>query len=66
MAGTKTGGAKARDTNLKRYGKSFYINIGRKGGLRGKESGVFKGYAVTKPVRLGWKVNQDGGKDDST
>ena len=32
MAGTKKGGIKAADTNKKRYGHEFYVNIGRKGG----------------------------------
>lgn len=32
MAGTKAGGAKCRDTNLKKYGKDYYKHIGSKGG----------------------------------
>ncbi len=32
MAGTRAGGIKARETNLKKYGPSFYADIGRMGG----------------------------------
>ena len=32
MVGTKAGGLKARNTNLKKYGTDFYKNIGRMGG----------------------------------
>jgi general stress protein YciG len=39
MAGTKTGAAKARDTNLKRYGRDFYKRIGREGGQNGHTGG---------------------------
>lgn len=39
MAGTKAGGIKARNTNLERYGKDFYKQMGRKGGKVGKTGG---------------------------
>lgn len=39
MAGTKAGGAKARATNLAKYGDDFYSNIGRKGGRAGTTGG---------------------------
>ena len=32
MPGTKIGGAKARETNIKKYGKDFYKILGSKGG----------------------------------
>jgi len=32
MAGTKAGAAKARNTNILRYGENFYGEIGAKGG----------------------------------
>lgn len=35
MPGTVEGGKKAAATNIKRHGKSFYANIGRKGGAKG-------------------------------
>lgn len=39
MAGTKSGGIKARQTNYEKYGKDFYRNIGRKGGRNGHTGG---------------------------
>lgn len=33
MSGTKAGGLKARETNLRKNGPNFYSEIGRKGGL---------------------------------
>ena len=42
MAGTKTGGKKAAETNKERYGKNFYAMIGRKGG----QNGHFGGFAA--------------------
>ena len=40
MSGTKEGGRKARDTNIKRFGKDFYRRLGRKGG-RNSHTGGF-------------------------
>lgn len=39
MAGTKAGGRKAAETNRKKYGDEFYMNIGRKGGQNGHTGG---------------------------
>lgn len=39
MSGTKAGGIKARETNLKRHGKNFYRNIGSIGGKNGTTGG---------------------------
>lgn len=39
MAGTKTGGRKAAATNIKKYGRDFYQEIGRKGGRNGHLGG---------------------------
>lgn len=39
MAGTKLGGLKAREANLKRYGKDFYKRIGAIGGRNGHTGG---------------------------
>lgn len=39
MAGTKEGGLKARDTNIRKHGIDFYRNIGRKGGQNGTTGG---------------------------
>lgn len=39
MSGTKSGGKKAAKTNIKRHGKNFYSEIGRKGGQNGHTGG---------------------------
>lgn len=39
MAGTKEGGRKAAITNMKKYGKDFYRENGRKGGHNGHTGG---------------------------
>lgn len=35
MSGTRAGGLLAAKTNKKKYGESFYVNIGRRGGQNG-------------------------------
>ena len=39
MAGTKIGGIKAAQTNMKKYGKDFYKKIGSEGGKLGRTGG---------------------------
>ena len=39
MAGTKIGGMKAAATNIEKYGRDFYREIGRKGGQNGHTGG---------------------------
>lgn len=39
MSGTKAGGAKARETNLRKHGKDFYRKIGAKGGKNSTTGG---------------------------
>lgn len=39
MPGTRAGGIKARETNLKKHGKDFYRIIGSKGGQNGHTGG---------------------------
>ena len=39
MSGTRIGGKKAAETNKKRHGKTFYADIGRKGGKNGHTGG---------------------------
>jgi general stress protein YciG len=41
MAGTKTGGKAAAETNKKKYGPDFYARIGREGGKLGRTGGFF-------------------------
>lgn len=46
--GTPAGGKKAASTNKKKYGKDFYVNIGRKGGASGCTGGFFANPALAK------------------
>lgn len=39
MSGTLAGGKKAAKTNMERYGKDFYKEIGRRGGRNGHIGG---------------------------
>lgn len=39
MVGTKAGGQKAAITNMNKYGREFYQEIGRKGGRNGHTGG---------------------------
>lgn len=41
MAGTQKGGAKAADTNKKKYGPDFYARIGSMGGKLGRTGGFY-------------------------
>lgn len=57
MSGTKEGGIKTRDTNLKKHGKDFYKEIGRKGGQKtGK-----KGFALNPALAV--VAGRKGGKN---
>ena len=58
MAGTKTGGIKARETNLKLHGSDFYSRIGRMGGKAGDPSK--KGFASN--IERAKKAGAKGGK----
>lgn len=46
MAGTKSGGRNAAQTNIRKYGEDFYRRIGAKGGTKGKKDGTIKGFAL--------------------
>lgn len=39
MSGTKEGGQKTRETNLRKHGSDFYKRIGAKGGRNGHTGG---------------------------
>ena len=64
MAGTVEGGKKTARTNIKKYGKDFYRELGRKGGKNGHTGGFFAnrdlariaGAKVGKISRRGKKV----------
>lgn len=50
MSGTRFGGKKCAETNKKKYGKDFYRNIGRKGGISPKRQGP-RGFALMTPEK---------------
>ena len=58
MAGTKAGGLKARETNLKLHGIDFYKRIGKMGGKAGDPSK--KGFASN--IERAKKAGAKGGK----
>lgn len=43
MAGTSEGGKKASKTNKKKFGKDFYVKIGRLGGMKSGTGGFYYG-----------------------
>lgn len=46
MVGTISGGKKAAQTNIEKYGDDFYSNIGRKGGQNGHTGGFASNRAL--------------------
>ena len=61
MSGTLEGGKKACKTNLEKYGKDFYANIGRKDGKNG-HSGGFASDKVGKDGLTGYERARVAGK----
>lgn len=61
MAGTKEGAIKARNTNYDKYGKEFYINIGREGGKKGHTGGFFFNRELARIAgQKGGKISKRG------
>jgi len=61
MAGTKTGGRKAAATNIKKYGRDFYQEIGRKGGRNGHTGGFAANPELAKIAgRKGGRISRRG------
>ena len=56
MAGTKAGGIKCRDENIRKYGEDYYQKIGAKGGAKK----VPKGFALMDRNKL-IKLSVKGG-----
>lgn len=50
MSGTKAGGIKARNTNLKKHGEDFYKRIGTKGGRNGHTGGFASNPELARTV----------------
>lgn len=55
MSGTREGGLKARNTNIKLYGKDFYKIAGSKGGQVGHTGGF-----AADPERARWAGRKGG------
>lgn len=62
MPGTRQGGLKARDTNIKRHGKDHYSRIGKIGGKLGTTGGFAAGAEGRERARVYGKI---GGKRSS-
>nr|DAP76177.1 MAG TPA: Small hydrophilic plant seed protein [Caudoviricetes sp.] len=61
MAETKAGGLKAAATNIERYGKDFYKEMGRKGGEVGKTGGFAANRELAKRAgRIGGLKSKRG------
>lgn len=61
MAGTKEGGRKAAKTNIEKYGKGFYAEIGRKGGQNGHTGGFAADpERARRAGRKGGKISKRG------
>ena len=48
MAGTREGAAKARATIYEKYGRDFYVGIGKQGGQNGHTGGFFANPELAK------------------
>lgn len=62
MAGTKAGGQKAREANLRKYGPDFYVKIGAIGGKLGRTGGFWHAKHILGDTE---KVREAGRKGGS-
>ena len=63
MAGTSAGGKAAALKNIERYGESFYSEIGRIGGKRGRTGGFYANRELAREAgRKGGKISRRGKK----
>lgn len=63
MAGTKTGGARAAETNKAKFGPDFYREIGRKGGKVGRTGGFYANRELAREAgRKGGTISRRGSK----
>ena len=61
MAGNASGGLKAAKTNMERYGKNYYAEMGRKGGLKGHTGGFASSKELAREAgRKGGSVSHRG------
>lgn len=63
MSGSKTGGQKAAQTNMSKYGADFYKKIGAKGGKNGTTGGFYANRKLARRVgKIGGAVSRRGKK----
>lgn len=61
MSGNKVGGAKAAQTNKKKYGSDFYAKIGKVGGTRSRGGGFTNNSELaSRAGRLGGQMSRRG------
>lgn len=61
MPGTKAGGLKAAETNMRLHGSDFYSKIGRKGGKNGHTGGFAYNPALARLAgRKGGSISKRG------
>jgi general stress protein YciG len=59
MAGTKTGGRQAAQTNKKKHGADFYARIGAMGGKKGRTGGFFANRELAREAgRKGGRISR--------
>lgn len=54
MAGTRIGGMRSAESNIRQYGEDFYRRIGSMGGAKGRTGGFYANHELAKVAgRLG-------------
>jgi len=65
MAGTKSGGRAAAETNKKKHGADFYARIGAMGGKKGRTGGFFANRELAREAgRKGGRISRRSKKID--
>ena len=61
MSGTREGGLKARDANIRQFGADYYKRIGAKGGRNGHTGGFAANHELAVEAgRKGGKISKRG------
>ena len=59
MAGTKSGGLRAANTNKTKYGRDFYAKIGAKGGRKSRTGGFYANPELaSRAGKIGGRVSR--------